>query len=218
MKNSPYNSRIKTHYCVNLSAFRCVLFLFFYLFQMNVDLKCTTSWIIQLSSLKPRSVQFLRQLQLKYNPGLFPTVTMQKNQLHNFTPAERITNKIYFIREQHVLLDQDLADLYDVETKHLIQAVKRNKARFPVDFMFQLSNNEFENLRSQIVTSNRGGRRYLPYAFTEQGVAMLSSILKSDRAVHVNIAIMRTFVQLRRLSYNYADLLNKIEAIERKYD
>ncbi len=103
------------------------------------------------------------QLQLKYNPGLFPTVTMQKNQLHNFTPAERITNKIYFIREQHVLLDQDLADLYDVETKHLIQAVKRNKARFPVDFMFQLSNNEFENLRSQIVTSNRGGRRYLPH-------------------------------------------------------
>jgi len=87
---------------------------------------------------------------------------MQKNQLHNFTPIERITNKIYFIREQPVLLDQDLADLYDVETKHLIQAVKRNKARFPVDFMFQLSNNEFENLRSQFVTSNRGGRRYLP--------------------------------------------------------
>lgn len=143
---------------------------------------------------------------------------MQKNQLHNITPEERITNKIYFIREQHVLLDQDLADLYNVETKHLIQAVKRNKSRFPVDFMFQLSNNEFENLRSQIVTSNRGGRRYLPYAFTEQGVAMLSSILKSDRAVHVNIAIMRTFVQLRKLTYNYAELRHKIESIERKYD
>ena len=139
---------------------------------------------------------------------------MQKNQLHNFIPAEQITNNIYFIREQHVLLDLDLADLYDVETKYLIQAVKRNNARFPVDFMFQLSNNEFEKLRSQIVTSNQGGRRYLPYAFTEQGIAMLSSLLKSNRAVHVSIAIMRTFVQLRKLTYNYAELRHKMNQLK----
>jgi hypothetical protein len=143
---------------------------------------------------------------------------MQKNQLYNFIPVERITQRIYFIRDQKVLLDKDLADLYDVETKQLVQAVKRNRIRFPDDFMFQLSENEFESLRSQIVTSNRGGRRYLPYAFTEQGVAMLSTVLKSDRAIHVNIAIMRTFVQLRKLTFNDAELRNKIESVERKYD
>jgi hypothetical protein len=143
---------------------------------------------------------------------------MQNNQLHNFIPVEQITNQIYFIRGQYVLLDQDLADLYDLETKHPIQAVKRNKERLSDDFMFQSSTTDFENLRSQIVTSKRGGRRYLPYVFTEQGVAMLSSVLNSYRAIHVNIAIMRTFVQLRKLTYNYADLKHKIESIERKYD
>jgi hypothetical protein len=143
---------------------------------------------------------------------------VQKKYLKNFIPVERITNKIYLVREQQILLDQDLAELYDVETKHLIQAVKRNKTRFPDDFMFQLSEKEFQILRSQIVTSSWGGRRYPPYAFTEQGVAMLSSVLQSKRAVYVNIAIMRTFVQLRKLSYNYAELLQKIEAIEKKYD
>jgi hypothetical protein len=132
--------------------------------------------------------------------------------------TERITSKIYLVRNQQVLLDQDLAELYGVQTKHLVQAVKRNKTRFPDDFMFQLSEEEFQILRSQIVTSSWGGRRYLPYAFTEQGVAMLSSVLQNERAVNVNIAIMRTFVQLRKLSYNYADLLNKIEVIEGKYD
>jgi hypothetical protein len=142
----------------------------------------------------------------------------RKNQLKNFLPVERITNKIYLIRDQKVLLDSDLAELYDVEKKQLVQAVKRNIIRFPDDFMFRLSNSEFENLRSQIVTSNRGGRRYLPYVFTEQGVAMLSSILKSDRAILVNIAIMRTFVQLRKLTYNYTELRNKIDTIEREYD
>jgi len=143
---------------------------------------------------------------------------LQKKYLKNYIPVERITNKIYLVREQQILLDQDLAELYDVETKHLIQAVKRNKTRFPDDFMFQLSEKEFQILRSQIVTSSWGGRRYPPYAFTEQGVAMLSSVLQSKRAVYVNIAIMRTFVQLRKLSYNYAELLQKIEAIEKKYD
>jgi hypothetical protein len=111
--------------------------------------------------------------------------------------------------------------MYGVATKVLVQAVKRNSARFPADFMFQLSSREFTNLRSQIVTSssvNWGGARYLPYAFTEQGVAMLSSVLRSPRAVEVNIAIMRTFVQLRRLMDSNRQLARKIEAMEEKYD
>ncbi len=132
-----------------------------------------------------------------------------------------IQNKIYEIRGYKVMLDSDLAELYGVETKILNQAVKRNSARFPEDFMFQLSDNESNNLRSQIVTSkkhNHGGARYLPFAFTEQGVAMLSSVLKSDKAVQVNIAIMRTFVAIRQYALNYQDLKEKIEAIESKYD
>ena len=133
-------------------------------------------------------------------------------------PIERITSKIFLIRKHQVLLDQDLAKLYGVETRQLVQAVKRNIQRFPDDFMFQLSKDEFNILRSQIVISSWGGRRYPPYAFTEQGVAMLSSVLQSERAVNVNIAIMRAFVQLRKLSYNYADLLKKIETMEKKYD
>src|SRR5215213_1292305 len=124
-------------------------------------------------------------------------------------PVEVIARRIYLIRGQKVMLDFDLAELYEVPTKVLNQAVRRNLSRFPEDFMFRLTKEEAESLRSQIVTSNeglrsqsvtlkegRGGRRYLPYAFTEQGVAMLSSVLKSERAVEVNIAIMRTFVQL----------------------
>ncbi len=116
-------------------------------------------------------------------------------------PAAIIEQHIFLIRGQKVMLDADLAKLYGVASKVLIQAVKRNKARFPSDFMFQLTYQEDRNLRSQIVTSNkrRGGRRYLPYAFTEQGVAMLSSVLNSDRAVQVNIEIMRAFVRLREL-------------------
>lgn len=115
-------------------------------------------------------------------------------------PTLIIQQKIYIIRGEQVMLDHDLAELYGMETKRLKEAVKRNINRFPADFMFQLTKEEFESLRSQIATSNkRGGTRYLPFAFTEQGVAMLSSILNSDIAIEVNIAIMRTFVAVRRL-------------------
>jgi ORF6N domain. len=113
-----------------------------------------------------------------------------------------IQSKIHTIRGQKVILDRDLAALYGVETKVLNQAVKRNMERFPSDFMFQLTENEWECLRSQIVTSNKGGRRYLPYAFTEQGVAMLSGLLNSDVAIEMNIAIMRAFVATRHLLIN----------------
>ncbi len=126
-------------------------------------------------------------------------------------PAEHIAKCILQMREQKVILDKDLADLYGVATKVLIQAVKRNTERFPEDFMFQLTNAEFENLRSQTVTSRWGGRRYAPYAFTEQGVAMLSSVLRSKRAVQINIAIMRTFVRLREILAGNAALRRKIE-------
>ena len=134
-------------------------------------------------------------------------------------PAERIQQCIYMIRKQKVILDSDLAVLYGVETKALVRAVKRNIDRFPGDFMFQLTKSEFDTfLRCQNGTSSWGGRRYLPYAFTEQGVAMLSSVLRSKRAVQVNIAIMRTFVKLRRILADNALLRRKIESMERKYD
>ena len=107
---------------------------------------------------------------------------------------ERIAQTILFIRDQKVMLDADLANLYGVDTKVFVQAVKRNMDRFPEDFMFQLTKQEYDNLRSQIVTSSWGGRRYPPYAFTEQGVAMLSSVLRSKRAIQVNVEIMRAFV------------------------
>lgn len=132
--------------------------------------------------------------------------------------VERIESKIFQIRGKKVMIDRDLAVLYGVETRVLIQAVKRNIHRFPQDFMFQLTREEFVGLRSQIVISNRGGRRYLPYAFTEQGVAMLSSVLNSKRAVLVNIHIMRAFVNLRRVGLTYVGLKRKIEEMERKYD
>jgi len=130
----------------------------------------------------------------------------------------RIERAILMIRGEKVLLDQDLAELYGVETKVLVQATKRNIDRFPGDFMFQLSAEEFSDLKSQIVTSSWGGRRTAPYAFTEQGVAMLSSVLRSPRAVQVNVEIMRTFVRLRRMLESHADLARKLEALERKYD
>lgn len=113
--------------------------------------------------------------------------------------SEIIENKIFLIRGKKVMLDKDLANLYGVETKKLNQTVKRNKERFPEDFMFQLTNLEMLSLRSQIVTSNRGGRRYNTFVFTEQGVAMLSSVLKSERAIRVNIQIMRTFTKIREM-------------------
>jgi ORF6N domain len=133
---------------------------------------------------------------------------------------ENVVQFVFFIRGEKVMLDADLAMLYGVTTKALNQAIARNRDRFPGDFAFRLQREEFDRLRSQIVTSKkaRGGRRYLPYAFTEQGVAMLSSVLRSARAVEVNIAIMRTFVQLRRLMDTNRDLARKIEALEKKYD
>lgn len=132
-------------------------------------------------------------------------------------PSQRIERRIYVIRNQNVLLDEDLAELYEVPTKALNQAFKRNLERFPDDFAFQLNRDEWTSLRSQTVTSRSwGGRRYPPYAFTEQGVAMLSSVLKSKRAVQVNIEIMRAFVRLRELLAVNKDLAHKIEALERK--
>ncbi len=118
------------------------------------------------------------------------------------------------------MIDADLAELYQVSTKRLNQAVKRNSSRFPEDFMFQLTREESQNLRSQFVTSslNYGGHRYLSYVFTEQGVAMLSSVLRSDRAVAVNIAIMRTFVRLRQLLVSNKELAEKVGEMEKKYD
>ena len=137
-------------------------------------------------------------------------------------PVERIERSIFLIRGHKVLLDSDLAALYDVETKRLVEAVKRNIDRFPADFMLQLTKDEFAVLRSQIATSNmksgRGGRRSLPYAFTEQGVAMLSSVLRSPRAIQVNVEIMRAFVRLRSMIASNADLARKLTALEKKYD
>lgn len=136
-------------------------------------------------------------------------------------PVQRIQQCIYLVRRQKVMLDSDLAKLYGVETKALVRAVKRNIDRFPSDFMFQLTQTEYNAfLRCQIGASKkgRGGRRYLPYAFTEQGVAMLSSVLTSKRAIEVNIAIVRTFVKLREVLADNALLRRKIESLERKYD
>ena len=133
-------------------------------------------------------------------------------------PAELIEKKILLIRGHKVMLDSDLAELYGVPTKVLLQAVKRNLERFPDDFMFQLSEIESLNLRSQFVTSSWGGRRYAPYAFSEQGVAMLSAVLRSKRAVQVNIEIMRTFVRLRHILASHKELARKLEALEKKYD
>lgn len=134
-------------------------------------------------------------------------------------PAERIERAILLIRGQKVMLDEDLARLYDVETKALNQAIKRNIERFPKDFAFRLTKEEWKTLRSQTVTSkDRGGRRYPPYVFTEQGVAMLSSVLRSRRAVLVNVEIMRAFVRLRRILASHKALATKLSEIERKYD
>ena len=135
-------------------------------------------------------------------------------------PSERIEESIYLIRGEKVMLDGDLPSLYGVETGALNRAVKRNVQRFPPDFMFQLTAEEADNLRCQIGTSNkgRGGRRYLPYVFTEQGVAMLSTVLNSERAVLVNIEIMRAFVKLRQMLASNAELSRRLDELESKYD
>jgi hypothetical protein len=122
-----------------------------------------------------------------------------------------IQNIIYEIRGQRVMLDFDLAELYDTETKRLKEAVRRNIARFPVDFMFELSPDEWKILRTQFATSSWGGLRYLPFAFTEQGVAMLASVLKSETAIQVNIQIIRAFIALRQYALGYAELNQKLE-------
>ena len=134
-------------------------------------------------------------------------------------PAERVERRILSIRAQKVMLSTDLAELYEVEPKVLVQAVKRNRGRFPRDFMFQLNRAEYANLKSQTVTSSWGGaRRAAPYAFTEQGVAMLSSVLHSPRAVQVNIAIMRAFVKLREILATHRELARRLDELEGRYD
>jgi len=140
--------------------------------------------------------------------------------LQQTIPEKIIQRKIFIVRNKKVMLDRDLAQLYDVPTKSLNLAVKRNLTRFPNDFMFQLTPEETTSLRFQFETSKkgRGGRRYLPYVFTQEGVAMLSSILNSERAIHVNIQIMRAFVKLREMMTSHTELRNKIEQMEKKYD
>jgi len=139
--------------------------------------------------------------QNKYTPGI---------------PDELITNKIFVVRGKKVILDYDLAELYDVETRRLNEQVKRNLDRFPSDFMFQLKDEEFENLKSQYATSSWGGRRKLPYAFTEQGVAMISGVLHSKRAIKVNIQIMRVFTRMRKILETHTTILKKLDDLERK--
>ena len=138
----------------------------------------------------------------------------------NIVPIESVAKKIYLIRGLRVMLDRNLAKLYGVETRVLKQAVKRNISRFPHDFMFELTKREFGNWRSQFVISksDKIGLRYTPMAFTEQGVAMLSSVLKSKRAIKVNIQIMRIFIKLRQMYLRHEDLKQKIIAMELKYD
>jgi hypothetical protein len=141
-------------------------------------------------------------------------------QQSSLIPAERIERAILVIRGEKVMLDSDLARLYEVETKELLRAVRRNLNRFPQDFAYQLTAKEFTILRRQFGTSSSGwgGRRTRPLVFTEQGIAMLSSVLHSERAIEVNIAIMRAFVRLRQLLSSHADLARKLDELERKYD
>ena len=141
--------------------------------------------------------------------------------MNTLLPTNRIEQRIFRLRSQNVMLDEDLAELYGVTTKRLNQQVRRNVERFPADFMFQLTAEEDAALRLQFVTlkGGRGAhRKYLPYAFTQEGVAMLSSVLRSPRAVQVNIEIMRAFVRLRRILTEHKDLARKLDALERKYD
>lgn len=141
---------------------------------------------------------------------------MVKDTTELVIPEEIVMNKIYFIRGHKVMLDSDLAELYNVETRSLNQAVNRNKDRFPNDFMFQLTEKEWENLKSQFVISSWGGRRTQPYVFTEHGVLMLSSVLSSRRAIQLNILIMRVFTRIRQMLTDNTELRLAIEKLERK--
>lgn len=143
---------------------------------------------------------------------------MKSDSNKAFIPDEVVMSKIFLVRGQKVMLDIDLAELYQVETKRLNERVRRNRNRFPDDFSFQLSIEEWNSLRSQSATSNgrQGGRRYAPFAFTEHGVLMLSSVLNSDRAIHVNIQIMRIYTKLKEMIMDHKDILLKLERIEKK--
>jgi hypothetical protein len=136
----------------------------------------------------------------------------------NIIPSESIINKIYVFREQKVMLDSDIAELYQVETKRLNEQVKRNLDRFPESFMFQLTKEEWADLKSQNATSSWGGRRREPFVFTEHGILMLSSVLNSDIAIKMSVQIIETFVQLRKLANNYEEIMRKIEQMESQYN
>ena len=140
--------------------------------------------------------------------------------MFSVSPIEIIENRIYILRNTKVMIDRDLAKLYGIETKELKQTVKRNAERFPLDFMFELNNEEFANWRSQFVTSNsdRQGLRHKPLVFTEQGIAMLSGVLRSKRAITINIQIMRAFVYLRDMALEHSDLRLRIDFLEKQYD
>lgn len=154
----------------------------------------------------------------KEQQGIKETIGQKGIQLPEIIVSDKTIQKLIFVvRKQQVMMDSDLAALYQVETKVFNQAVKRNIARFPNVFRFQLTNEEYEGLRSQIVTSNgRGGRRYLPYVFTEQGIAMLSSVLNSDIAIPVSIQIMTAFIEMRKFLVNNAVLFERISNVELK--
>jgi hypothetical protein len=139
-------------------------------------------------------------------------MTGNKNRL--IIPDDIVINKIYLVRGQKVMLDNDLAELYEIETRRLNEQVKRNIGRFPEDFMFQLTTEEFNNLKSQFATSSWGGRRKRPYAFTEHGVLMLSSVINSDRAIKVNIQIMSIYTRIRQILFTHQDILLRLEKIE----
>lgn len=143
---------------------------------------------------------------------------MAKTKAKRLLTNEAVISKIYFVRGKKVMFDEDLAELYQVETKRLNEQVKRNSERFPSDFMFQLKPKEFENLKSQFATSSWGGRRKLPMAFTEQGVAMLSSVLNSKIAIQVNIQIIRVFTKMREMLMNNKDILLQLKKVEKKLD
>jgi hypothetical protein len=145
---------------------------------------------------------------------------MSENEMidsnNSLVPETLIISKIYLVRSRRIMLDMDLAELYGVETRHLKQAVKRNPERFPEDFMFELNNQEFNNLRSQFVTSSWGGTRYNPIAFTEQGIAMLSSVLKSKTAVLVNIRIIRVYSKMRQIIDSNKELFQILMELKQK--
>ena len=173
---------------------------------------CTTRFVVFADVKKKFTLELFTSFdQFQYQNK---KVNMANSYKELMIPDELVMNKIYLIRGQKVMLDRDLAELYDVETKVLNQAVKRNADRFPADFMFQLTKKEFENLKSQIVTSSWGGVRKMPFAFTEQGVAMLSSVLKSEIAIRVNIQIIRIFTRMREMIMTHKDILLQLEKID----